>query len=397
MKKTIHIKDKYEKAKDIFRWIERFFLVLGTWPLRPMNVRFTLWMIYLAIHFTFAQIDLYYVIGDLQLMVENITETGLLFIMVFRLISAKFSRRLRTIIKLAINFIDAKHFRGEEEWQLYLNYNRMAKSFFKIVLPIAIVTTVMFWFKPMQLRIEAALRNETKPYPMAYRVNYLFEIKDDKTFYLIWFYQAPQVYFAPWYCSSIGLLLTLVYHMSGQLSVLSFRVKNLTVNDFENEQTAKIVFQELAQTHQNIVELAKGVNGVFGPLLLDELLISTVLVGLTIYTTIMNADIANVGDILSPLSYGMSVILLIYSSCVAGEYLVTESSNLYAAYYECLWYDMPMSCKKQLLICMLGASRPIQLSAAGFYDYTMFLFISILKTAGGYISLLRTMTEKQQE
>lgn len=114
-----------------------------------------MWMIYLAIHLTFAQIDLYYVMGDLQLMVDNLTETGLLFIMIFRLISAKFSRKLRTIISLAIEFIDAKHFRADEEWQLYLNYHRRARSYFKVVVPIAIVTTFMFWFKPMQLRLTA--------------------------------------------------------------------------------------------------------------------------------------------------------------------------------------------------------------------------------------------------
>lgn len=163
--------------------------------------------------------------------------------------------------------------------------------------------------------------------------------------------------------------------MTGQLSILTFRVRNLTVNHFENEQSARMVFQDLAQTHHDIVEydchilnsmkkarkadlsfpvvrLAKGVNGVFGLLLLDELLISTILVGLTIYTTIVVHEerhiyfytrlcpnhfvtarlyscvhfqnVEQVDDILSSLSYGLSVLLLIYSSCVAGEYLATE-------------------------------------------------------------------------
>ncbi|XP_043282686.1 odorant receptor 67a-like [Venturia canescens] len=191
--------------------------------------------------------------------------------------------------------------------------------------------------------------------------------------------------------------MTLVYHMSGQMSVLSFRIRNLSIDDLQNELAIKLIFQDLAQTHRDILELSKNVNSVFGLLLLNELLIFTILVGLTIYTTIENYDITGAEDVFSSFSYGMSVLMLVYISCSAGQYLFNESMNVSEAYYDCLWYDMPASCKKQLIICMIGTSKPISLSAAGFYDYTLPLFISITKTAGGYISLLQTMTEKQNE
>ncbi|XP_043286956.1 odorant receptor 13a-like [Venturia canescens] len=392
----LYERDKYEGAKDLFRWIEHFYDLLGTWPLRSMNVRFTLWTIYIVYYLISAQIDLYYVFGDFQLTVQNLTETGLMVMMFVKLIVAKGStKNLGTVIELTTKSIDPKHFRNVEEWELYVNYNRMAKRFFKIMMPMTILASFMFWFKPMQLRLIAAFRNETKPYRLAYRVHYFIEVNNDRTFYLIWFFNSPSMCIPLWYAATIGLLVALVYHISGQLSVLSFRVRMLTLKDFENEQTTRMVFQDLAQTHHDIIELAMSVNGVFGITLLEELFFSTVLIGLSIYATLLTFDVTNADGLFQWLTFGVSMLLLIYNCCSAGEYLVTESTKLCTAYYECLWYDMPPSCKKQLIICMLGASRPIQLSAAGFYDYSLFLFISIVKTAGGYISLLRTMTFKE--
>lgn len=99
-----------------------------------------------------------------------------------------------------------------------------------------------------------ALHNETKPYTLAYTTNYFFEVKDDTIFYLIWFYNFQMVFFAPWYTSSIGLLVSLMYHVSGRLAVLCNRTKNLSVKDFQNEQAVRMVFRELAQTHLEISE-----------------------------------------------------------------------------------------------------------------------------------------------
>ncbi|XP_043286965.1 odorant receptor 13a-like [Venturia canescens] len=387
--------DKYEQAKDLFKWIERFYFITGTWPFRSMNVRFTVWAIYLLIHVTGSIIDLYYVSSDFRLTVQNLTETGIMVTMYMKMVLAKYSRELGTVIKLTISFIDGKHFRNEKEWELYVNYNRMAKNYFKIVIPFTMVTALLFWLKPIQLRLIAGLQNETKPYLMAYRVYYFFEINDDRTFYLMWFYQCFVVCLPPWYLSSIGLLVTLVLHISGQLSVLSLRVRNFTGKDFENEQTAKMIFQDILRTHLDIIKLAKTVNGVFGAALLQELMVTTVLIGLSIHATLTGIDVTNNNEIFKWLSFVMTMLMMIYSCCFAGQHLVTESANLCDAYYECLWYDMPTSCKKQLIICMLGASRPIQLSAVGFYDYSLFLFVSIVKTAAGYVSLLRTMTSEQ--
>nr|AXM05180.1 odorant receptor [Campoletis chlorideae] len=373
----VSTKDKYEDARKLFKWIERFFVTLGVWPLRPSTSRFSVWITYMAIHFFFSQVYLYYVFGDLQAMVMNVTDTGLMIMVSSRLIMLKFSRKLGSAVQLVIDFIDRKSFRHDEEWQLYLHYNRISKSYFKTVVPAALITTVLFWTKPMKNQRVTALNNETKPYTLAYTTNYFIEVNDDVTFYLIWIYNFPMVFFAPWYTSSIGLLVSLVYHISGRLSVLSYRIKNLRVQDFEHEQVMKMVFHELVHTHLEIVELAKNVNKVFGPLLLNELFITTVIIGLTIYSSLVSIDVLDAVEIFSALSYGICVLLLIYSSCAAGEHVVIESSKLYAAYYECSWYDMPVHCQKQLVICMVGASRPIQLSAAGFNTYSRFLFVSV--------------------
>lgn len=106
------IQGKYEHAKNLLKWIERFFFLLGTWPLRSTKAEFYICLTCLAIHLFFLQVYLYYVFGDLQAMVMKVTDTGLLLMVSCRLIIVKFSLKLRKILELTINFIHNKHFRN---------------------------------------------------------------------------------------------------------------------------------------------------------------------------------------------------------------------------------------------------------------------------------------------
>lgn len=103
-------------------------------------------------------------------------------------------------------------------------------------------------------RRSTAFQNETVPFVLAYRVRLFFEINDTTTFYLVWIYQAPVLYMGIWHTAAIGLVFSLVLHLCGQISVLSFKIRNLDLGDRENDQTFGSIFQDIVVKHRKILE-----------------------------------------------------------------------------------------------------------------------------------------------
>nr|AXM05153.1 odorant receptor [Campoletis chlorideae] len=408
--------DEVDRAKDLFIWNERFFALAGVWPLQSTYGKFAVWAIYYLLHIIMQTADLISVFGDLELVIQNLSESMLQVLIFIKLVVLRFSHKVKTLIKRVAEDIDAKHLDSPEEKEIYLTYNRMSKTFFKVWVTMGFITAIGYYLKPLQLQLESASQNGTMPYVLAYRVRLFFEIKDPITYYLAWLYQAPVMYMGVWHTAAIGFLFSLVLHVCGQLSVLSFKIKHLNLQERQSKEAFRSIFKEIVVRHRKILEcvldgshflnpsffkvlifffstnrLAKDINDIFGLILVEELILSTVLIGLTCYAALVNIDTAEGAEVFSFVLYGATLLFLVYGYCAAGEHLITESTNLYAAYYHCLWYNMPDYFKKQLIICMIGASRPIQLTAGGIYTFSLVSFMGVVKTAAGYISMLRTM------
>ncbi|XP_043276951.1 odorant receptor 13a-like isoform X2 [Venturia canescens] len=380
-----------KQARSLFELNERVFAILGVWPLHSSYGKFSVWIIYLLIHLTMLLVDLYYVTGDLEEVVLNLTESTFNIMVVVKMIVMRFSGTLVTLMNRIIDGVDLKFFESSEELKTYLSYNRIAQMFFKLWLTMGIVTTTSFNLKCLEPRLKSAFGNETLPYVLCHRTRFFFEVTDSSTFWLVWLYQCPIIFLSAYLAATIGYVFTLILHVCGKMSVLVFRIKKLDLSKVETDEFSRRVFRDIVERHLEILGMAQGINQVFGLVLLEELFICTLLIGLTSYNVLQNVDFEETGLFFTYLFYGYTMLLLIYGYCVAGEYLITESGNLYEAYYQCQWYDMSESFKKQLIICMMGATKPIQLNAGGFYIFSLFSFTSILKTSAGYISMLRTM------
>lgn len=118
----------------------------------------------------------------------------------------------------------------------------------------AVIMEMWIIFK-LTFRTRAASQNETVPFVLAYRVRLFFEINDSTTFYLAWLYQAPVMYMGIWHTAAIGLLFSLVLHVCGQLSVLTFKIKNLNLDDREiDSETTRSIFRDIVVRHREILE-----------------------------------------------------------------------------------------------------------------------------------------------
>ncbi|XP_067205196.1 odorant receptor 43a-like isoform X2 [Linepithema humile] len=74
--------------------------------------------------------------------------------------------------------------------------------------------------------------------------------------------------------------------------------------------------------------------------------------------------------------------------CAAGELLVMKYEKVYNAVCECKWYTLETAEAKSLIFLLLRTNKPLYITAGKILPMTMSTFCSILKTSGGYISVL---------
>ncbi|XP_011861191.1 PREDICTED: odorant receptor 43a-like [Vollenhovia emeryi] len=90
----------------------------------------------------------------------------------------------------------------------------------------------------------------------------------------------------------------------------------------------------------------------------------------------------------------MSIIFNLFGHmclyCALGEFLMAQCNEIYYAAYNNQWYSMNLKIVQDLLLFMTRGSKPIYLTAGKMFPLTMATFCSLVKTSGGYISILLT-------
>ncbi|XP_014480776.1 PREDICTED: odorant receptor 63a-like [Dinoponera quadriceps] len=74
--------------------------------------------------------------------------------------------------------------------------------------------------------------------------------------------------------------------------------------------------------------------------------------------------------------------------CAVGELLVVRYEEIYNAVYECEWHTLKSQEAKNLILLMVRTNKPLYITAGKILPMTISTFCSILKTSGGYISVL---------
>ncbi|XP_046613319.1 odorant receptor 13a-like isoform X2 [Neodiprion virginianus] len=91
--------------------------------------------------------------------------------------------------------------------------------------------------------------------------------------------------------------------------------------------------------------------------------------------------------------YIQAVLLQIYIYCSLGDDLLTESTKVGQAAYECPWTNFSTSVKSCLLVMTMRSQQPLLITAGNFYVMSMENFAAILKTSLSYLSVLRAMCD----
>ncbi|XP_011703246.1 PREDICTED: odorant receptor 43a-like [Wasmannia auropunctata] len=74
--------------------------------------------------------------------------------------------------------------------------------------------------------------------------------------------------------------------------------------------------------------------------------------------------------------------------CVVGEILVAQCEGIYHAAYNYEWYMLEPEEAKTLIIIMIRANKSLHITAGKMFPMTLSTFCNLIKTSGGYVSVL---------
>ncbi|XP_058802884.1 odorant receptor 82a-like [Phymastichus coffea] len=202
------------------------------------------------------------------------------------------------------------------------------------------------------------------------------------------------------FASITGFFVSIIFHLCAQLELLRERFKYLLARAALNESgNEHLILSPIVERHMYLLKIVDIIENAFSVQLLVQLLTSLVIFCLTEYqiVRIIDKDVIDVLELVFATYYYMTFLVSLFAYCVLAVILSTESIKLKETAYNSDWYRLPPSDVKLLIIIMVRADRPVELTAGKFVPLSVDLFCSVLKTSGGYLSMLLAVKNRDHE
>ncbi|XP_071558629.1 odorant receptor 4-like [Temnothorax nylanderi] len=336
-----------------------------------------------------AYTEFYNVFGNLELMVMSLVETIVYTSTFVIVLLIRCSSLLKIVIDEVKRDLAEQEFENSEEEIIYYDYNRISKIFtYGSIVGMAITFLNSFFVTNVPLIFVPGSSNNTESFMLPHRIHTFLDTSNTRTYVLVYLYEFPMLYVSICHMAAICLVVVLVFHICGDLSILSYRIRHFG----ENSQTMLVDrIRSIVRMHLKIIWMAKSIDDVFNLVLLDELVGNSVVLAISMYYVIMNLEISEIATSGAFTFFGTIALVILFGYCLIGDQLVQQCISVQEAYYQCNWYEMPLGCRKCLLICMIRGQVMLYLTAGKFYIFSLNSFTDIIKTSMAYLSMLRTM------
>nr|QGW50332.1 odorant receptor 2 [Chouioia cunea] len=236
---------------------------------------------------------------------------------------------------------------------------------------------------------------DKKERPLYMHSYFPFNTQTSPNYEFTWFGQFMcTVYAASAFSSVDAFFGVLVLHLCGQLSVLKRNLKVLTHNDKENldsdEFTRRIA--ALVDRHDHLNMFAKTLEDSFNLMFLPQMIGTSLAMCLQGYQLVVISTGSEEGlpllQIFHMVYFTTCFSFSLFVYCFVAERLQFESTEIDYAAYQSEWYNWAPRDTRLLLLLMGRARKPLEITAGKFCVFSLGLYCSILKTCGGYVSML---------
>ncbi|KAI4497887.1 hypothetical protein M0802_007003 [Mischocyttarus mexicanus] len=337
-------------------------------------------------------INLYFIWGDFNLIVDNLSVANMtVIIALMKMITFWFNGRA---IKILLSFMAEHRTEANTEKEIN-NMTKIAKISRRISIGSTVITNsvVVLWATSRFLLMRRTGR------VLFLRSYFPFETLVTPIFEIISIGQIVSAFYtATTYTAVDTFVAMLIFHVCGQFANLRRQLKNICIDNNGNfdKNLANIV-----KKHDRLNKFANTIEDKFNRMLLMQMLGCTVELCVLFFQALLSMTEGNqelfVFQICFLTLYISYILLQIYLYCYIGEELVSESSEMADAAYECEWYNITAKQTKYLVLMIRRARSPLRITAGHFCSFNLQLFTKILKTSMGYLSVLYTMKTKHVE
>ncbi|XP_026843260.1 odorant receptor 13a [Drosophila persimilis] len=204
--------------------------------------------------------------------------------------------------------------------------------------------------------------------------------------------------------SIFGFFIT---YTCGQFRLLHERVDNVLTAAKERADEQHLQLQRLhniVQQHNKIIRFAKCLEDFFNPILLVNLMISSLLICMVGFQIITGQNMF-IGEYVKFIVYISSAISQLYVLCENGDALIIHSTNTARHLYGCDWENpdirnfysytsMSHQFRNDLKFMILCSQRPVRITAFKFSTLSLQSFTAILSTSMSYFTLLRNLRKQ---
>ncbi|XP_011065039.1 PREDICTED: odorant receptor 22c-like [Acromyrmex echinatior] len=222
-------------------------------------------------------------------------------------------------------------------------------------------------------------------FPFVYEFSPVYEI--------VMFIQFVQLLSNAWVIGMLdALIMTLIFHISGQIDIVCQGLLELFSKDYEYK-SYKDAKSAVICKHQNVIAFSDNIENLFSNIALMQFFTNTLVICCIAFVILISID-GNKGFnmLLKSLFFYIAITLEAFIFCFAGEYLSNKSKSVANAAYETLWYDAEPSESRNLLILILRSQKRLTLTIGKFNDLSLEVFASILKASASYVSVLLAMS-----
>ncbi|KFB48435.1 AGAP004974-PA-like protein [Anopheles sinensis] len=145
----------------------------------------------------------------------------------------------------------------------------------------------------------------------------------------------------------------------------------------------------LIEYHKHILNIADRVIDAYRNVILNQLLISSVLLCMLGFQLVLSAGSSLV---VVYVAYGTAIVIQVTYYCYYGSQLYHESTQVHDAVFQSNWYEADVRTQKLLINCMMRARKAVN-AKSGFAQASLPALRAILNSAGSYVALLMSLME----
>ncbi|KAI4476748.1 hypothetical protein M0804_013365, partial [Polistes exclamans] len=243
--------EELNRAAVILSWNKKLMSTIGLWPHSRNNLQFSLNFGYFSFLMILEYLDLFIFINDLEHVIMNLTE-NMAFSQIFVRMSMlwKYNDEIGDLIVEVFKDFVKERYKSKEERELFISYNAKSKLFMKLLITFVALTASSYYLTPLLVALGNGLPiietgNISKTiYLLPYRFYTFYPLENLQSYIIIYALELPFVFISGFGQSAADcIMVTLVFHICGQMSVLALQINNIDIDPTKNREEIQAVVE----------------------------------------------------------------------------------------------------------------------------------------------------------